>query len=178
MVLCGPKSFVTIMWARSDSLQQARVRMSVLVRGLVECRRGRQTRRLESWYIQRSMNIPFRLTHRYQVAGWQGPAMRRRASGRLGPAIHSPMQTPSWLVRNIYYINEADRDRGLRPFHGPVPSSTKLIVAAGSLPFHGPEPSTIVFFFRSTNTRVEIHLPSVNEIHLLSPPRGTTWCQR
>ena len=84
--------------------------------------------------------------------------MRRRASGRLGPAIHSPMQTPSWLVRNNHYINAADRDRGLRPFHGPVTSSMKLIVAAGSLPFHGPLPSTFVSHFSSTNTRVEIHL--------------------
>ena len=134
-------------------------RMSVLVRGLAKCRRGRQTRRLERWHIQRSMNIPLRLTHRYQVAGWQGPAMRRRASGRLKsrPFILLCKPLAGWPGTST----SSTKLIAIVGYGHPWTSSTKLIVAAGSVPFHGPVPSTCVSHFSSTNSHVEIHLHHV-----------------
>ena len=90
-------------------------------------------------FAQRSVPISLRLTHLFQVAGWQGPAMRRRASGGRRADHSFSYASPSWLARNEHFINEADNNRSMA-------SSTKLIMAAGSLPVHGPMPSTAVSY--------------------------------
>ena len=62
-------------------------------------------------------------------------ASERRPKGRTFILLCKP----SWLARNEHFINEADNNCSMA-------SSTKLIMAAGSLPAHGPMPSTEVSY--------------------------------